>query len=1008
MIKSPKKASQVRLTRSLTTLAATATMMTLGAGLVVAATGCGLFDGDGRGSDGSAPGPRAQTRAPTPQGIKLRHVGMELRLDAAAPSLPRHDGIEVEVKYPGSSETAPYYGRRKETLAAGRSFVVGAVRALPKVVVAVNLYSGDALVAACETSALDLSASKDAKVKASLVCKAASDGSLDAKPVTVPVVAVTRATVDVGLEPEFRNAVDDLVARATDGLLFLNTRVTFVEAEATAGGPGVNRAARAELAFLPTSTPAQAAAATTAGTLALRLAEASSGAALSHFTAEDVTNETLRSLLSGETSVVVAGRVLAKVATGAAIDREYVDATLALTAKGPARIVTDGKGRAVSIALRGVFTSIDGSADAAAGVTPLELAFTLRDASSKAPAEITVGSYNVENMWDDTETVGVHYGEYADATSNWYADKMHLPKARSVAKAIALAGAPDILALEEIESAENRSRSLELLKPELAKLGYRYFELGHQQGDNPVAVTTALVSKFPIVQSFNLPFVYIDPAADAKLAGELAGSSRDPHVSEVVVAGRVLRVYSAHWKSKRSGEEAGDRMRLFTARLMKADMDAARAVSPDLDMVILGDFNTEYSDKAIVEGLRSTGDERRMLEAGPSDSLYNLWFELPESERGSYSFEGKRTTIDNILVNDALFDDRGFQIVDNSFRVVGHTGLPREILMNADGTPLRWQQERRKVADGPTVNTHLGVGYSDHLPLVFTLKLAQHTEAVAPGKDARDGKQGSGIATPARKVARVNPSTTHLPPATVAEDVVPVCTESEPVLDPRIDDVFLPQNFGRCVKLEGVKLPLRKVGQFDVGVVLEGEAGKGRTLVVSATRSFGANKGWIRGTLQVEAGAANLTFVKGRIGISGGRIAVLPHDTAKDVTLVPFVKCAQASDVVGTFEGLQPTDLEANKNACLTFEGVTVDVGTIPAPGNGVSDRLNVGSVILPALQSPLVLRMDAKQARALFPKPGRYVVTGRGVLDHFAARSEWQVNLVAYGRETGVITLAP
>lgn len=960
--------------------------------------GCGLLETDAR-RTGRNETVAPNSRLPSPEGERA-HVSLSLAIaghaDALVSALPKHDTHEIEVKYVDSPETAPYFGRVRSPIEAGKPLPVGAVRALPKVKVTVNLYAGAQLVALCETSLLDLSSGQSSSAEAKLMCTPAAAATRDGgkvnsgKPVTLPVIAVTRQTKDLVLTPEFRDASADLLARAREGLLFLNSALTYDDGQ-------TKRASLAEMAFVPSDH-------TNHGALQIRVVESVSQASLLHLSSRALSVQTLKGLFDGKALVRLEGRLLAKVSTGAAVSSEYVDATLMLEAKqgAGAKIVTDGKARSLQVSLEAHFTSIDGAPVAKGSLPSLPLEFVLKDAATKTPVEITVGSYNIENMWDDNDSNGVHYDDYAKATSNWYDDKIYLSKARTVAKAIALAGAPDILALQEIESGLNTSRSLEILKPELAKLGYRYFALGRQQDENPVAVTTALVSKFPIVQSFNLPFVYKDDAADPALAEELAGSSRDPHVTEIAVGGRILRVYSAHWKSKRSGDEIGDRMRLFTGQLIKADMDAARKASPLLDMVVLGDFNTDYTDNAVVEGLRSTGDETRMLQSTPSENLYNLWFELPEADRCSYSFNGYRTCIDNVLVNDALFDDVGFQLVDNSFRVVGHTGLPREILLNADGTPLRAQLTKSKLGntpETPLVTKHLGLGYSDHLPLVFTLKLM---EPIA----SRTGAPGL-LAT---KATRINPSTTHLGSTTPIADVVPVCTDAEPTLDIRKDDVFLPQNFGRCLSLDSVSLPLVRVGDRDTGVVLPDGPAAGRTLVLGATRSFGANRSWISQTLSPLAGAGSLTAVKGRIGLFAGRLAVLPHDTATDITLVPLVQCGSPSDIDSPLAQIEPADYPSNKLACVSLDGATVDiaVGAIPDDTTaGVPDKLNVG-VLTPAPgQQALPLRMRTAEARALFPAPGRYRVSGFGALDHFAPRNEWQVNLVAFGLKTGALHTA-
>jgi hypothetical protein len=237
-----------------------------------------------------------------------------------------------------------------------------------------------------------------------------------------------------------------------------------------------------------------------------------------------------------------------------------------------------------------------------------------------------------------------------------------------------------------------------------------------------------------------------------------------------------------------------------------------------------------------------------------------------------------------------------------------------------------------------------------------------------------------------------------------------VCTDAEPTLDVRLEDVFLPQNFGRCINIQGVALPLRRVGDRDTGVVLTEGPAAGRTLIVGATRSYGANRSWIAQTLSPLAGAGNLTAVKGRIGFFAGRLAVLPHDVATDITLVPFVKCGSLADVKASLVDVLPSAFEANKLSCVSVDGATVEIkdGALPAAdASGTPNKINVGLLTPANGMASLALRMNTDEARRLFPSPGRYLVEGFGALDHFAPRNEWQVNLVAFGLKTGALLTA-
>lgn len=466
-----------------------------------------------------------------------------------------------------------------------------------------------------------------------------------------------------------------------------------------------------------------------------------------------------------------------------------------------------------------------------------------------ASQTVLIGTYNVENLWDSNDlNTSSTYDDYSGTSSNWIKDNMVRVKAERIADAIRLAGNPDILGLQEIESAENKSESLEALKPFLVKAGYQYFALGQQEEDNPVAVTTAVVSKFPIIENDNINFSGDD-------------SARDPQVVTIDVAGSPVRVYVNHWKSKRGSDSAAtEAPRIAVAKIIHDDIQAVRAKNPSLDCVVIGDFNSNYNEtqryeiakSGIVEGLLSTGDERMMIGA-TSDRLYNLWFDLQPERRGSYSYSDELNTIDSILISDSLYDKAGLQYIPKSFKVIGHEegSEAARKLMNADGSPLRWQVAREGTREKPYTR-HTGIGYSDHLPLVAEFKVIN----------------GHGTAD---KIELENPSTTEFGTSASRQLIAPACDRQQAV-DLRQLDISNEDSFGACVRYADGQLLIRRDGLFGVKVDLGGYE-----LGLSMTYGYGTNKDFLRNELQNAVGK-NLNYVVGRIGYRDGKLTVFAND----------------------------------------------------------------------------------------------------------------------------------
>jgi len=85
---------------------------------------------------------------------------------------------------------------------------------------------------------------------------------------------------------------------------------------------------------------------------------------------------------------------------------------------------------------------------------------------------------------------------------------------------------------------------------------------------------------------------------------------------------------------------------------------------------------------------------------------YDLWLELPFSKRWSHKFYGRKSTLDHILLPASMFDGKGIDYVNDSFKV-----FKQRYLFTKKGYINSWQMKGGR---------HTGKGYSDHLPLVAT------------------------------------------------------------------------------------------------------------------------------------------------------------------------------------------------------------------------------------------------------------------------------------------------
>jgi hypothetical protein len=348
-----------------------------------------------------------------------------------------------------------------------------------------------------------------------------------------------------------------------------------------------------------------------------------------------------------------------------------------------------------------------------------------------AAREFEVVVYNVENLFD-ADGVSL-FDDYATPgyTRGHFARK--LEGASAVMQRYGEGEGPDIILFQELEADQTPEEGDSWLPNFLSRWSERTAgEWLRSDGELPAAMASA-PSHLWLAKQFiddGLPPYEIaisdyrpDPTG-RDIAHVNAVFSRFPIVrvrthhtegargileATLDVGGHPLIVFVNHWKSGASNPET-EPIRVGNARVLRNRLDEILRDDPHADVIIGGDFNSQYNQKqrypqmgvtAINDVLRSQGDEYGLRQRRGPD-LYNLWFELPDAQRGSDVFRDEWGTLMQMIISRGLHDFRGVQYVDNTFTVGAFEGF------NAHpGTrrPVRWQ-----FADG-------GFGFSDHFPI---------------------------------------------------------------------------------------------------------------------------------------------------------------------------------------------------------------------------------------------------------------------------------------------------
>jgi len=305
--------------------------------------------------------------------------------------------------------------------------------------------------------------------------------------------------------------------------------------------------------------------------------------------------------------------------------------------------------------------------------------YSILTLSPLGATDFKVASYNLENLFDLTLN-GNEYRQYIPNRHGWNSKTLKI-KLRNLSEVICEIDA-DIIALQEVENRE----ALLLLQKSLKYYGCNY-QYSATTAKNTSSVQVALLSRFKI---------YSRKTIEVPKEGY-----RDILEVKFNIDGKPLYIFVNHWKSKRGG-----RVSLLSGRVLKDRLKNMVG----REYIVIGDFNSNYNEKRLTASLNSS---RRLCNLD-NNSNYNLWYQLPIYQRWSYNFYGKKEGLDNIIISSTLLDGKNIDYIKGSFN-----RFKPNYLFHKRGYILRWQYKSGR---------HIGVGYSDHLPIYASFSTKKRFE----------------------------------------------------------------------------------------------------------------------------------------------------------------------------------------------------------------------------------------------------------------------------------------
>ena len=320
-------------------------------------------------------------------------------------------------------------------------------------------------------------------------------------------------------------------------------------------------------------------------------------------------------------------------------------------------------------------------------------AYTNSESNDQKKREISIGFYNVENLFDTVDDPDKDDDEFLPSAEREWTDERYADKVVKLSTVISQLGPslPTIVGLCEVE---NKEVIEDLANANALKNG-DYAVVHYESGDERGIDVGLLYRQKQFKVIYSKPIFVPLPETERPTRDIL-------YVKGKVTKGPELHIFVNHWPSRWGGQEQSEFKRLSAAKTLKAAIDSIMGSDPKALILCMGDFNDYPSNKSITEVLKadSLNTESKMV---------NLMHGLQIKERGSYNYKGEWDFLDQIIVSRSLTD---YELPD---------------IVTASTKPFFFDEmlyTNKEYGDIKTNRTYGGTkyfgGYSDHLP-VYTI-----------------------------------------------------------------------------------------------------------------------------------------------------------------------------------------------------------------------------------------------------------------------------------------------
>ncbi len=305
----------------------------------------------------------------------------------------------------------------------------------------------------------------------------------------------------------------------------------------------------------------------------------------------------------------------------------------------------------------------------------------------------TIAFYNVENLFDTIDDPLKNDKDFLpDGRNKWNSEK-YFHKLENISKVLSSIDSINLPAIIGLSEIENIEVIRDLINTGELKNGN--YKIIHKESPDERGIDVALIYR----EKYFHP--QYQKAIEIIFPFDKNEKTRDIlYIKGITDGGEILHIFVNHWTSRWGGKKKTKPMRLFTASVLKQYSDSLLKNDKNANIIILGDLNDNPDNESVFKVLNAKKPVKPVKPA----TLNNLLFEK-FTEGGGTLFYKDWDMFDQIIVSSNLIDEN---LICGEAKIFN----PEWILFKTKEGEFRPNR---------TQGRHYYGGFSDHLPVYFTL-----------------------------------------------------------------------------------------------------------------------------------------------------------------------------------------------------------------------------------------------------------------------------------------------